>query len=331
MICRLGKDIPQIIGYVAESAQVIGKVQVLANASVWMGAVLRGDVESIIIGKGSNVQENCSLHTSYGLPLQIGENVSIGHNATLHSCTIGSGSLIGMGVTLLDGVEIGTGSLVAADSLLTPGSKFPENSFILGSPAERKKELGTAAREEILDNAKFYTQLSQRYQNELVVLRQNIRDQSLGELQWKLAIYVPLDIQDNHITDQDNRQNSPLQNSIYNNTHSNPLATEALKNPTTNLLEELKTALFQAGAGALGLYRHCSWQVEGVGQFMPLPNSQPAIGTQQELCRLPEYKLELLCSTSCLKPVLDALYRVHPYETPAYEIYPLYSPIASMY
>ena len=191
-----------------------------------------------------------------------------------------------MGATLLDAAEIGTGSLVAAGSLVTPRSKFPENSFISGSPAKRHKELGQTAREEILANAQLYAELGRRYQTELFPLQQNILKQTMAEQQWKLLIYVP--------------------------------TAEA------SLLEKLKEALFQAGAGELGLYRNCSWQVEGQGQFLPLTGSQPALGAAQQLCRVAEYKLELLCPVSRLKPALDALYRVHPYEVPAYDIYPVY-------
>ncbi len=294
MIYRLSDDIPEVAGYVAQSAQIIGKVRIMEGASVWMGAVLRGDVEAIELGPGSNVQENSSLHTSHGLPLLIGQNVTIGHSATLHSCIIGDGVLIGMGATLLDGAEIGTGSLVAAGSLVTPGSRFPENSFIVGSPAKRQKELGQAARDEILTNAKFYRELSRRYQTELVPLQQRLYNhtqiQQLAEQQWKLVVYVPLE-------------------------------TAA---STSNIIEELKAALFQAGAGEIGLYRNCCWQSQGQGQFLPQTASQPTIGEAGQLCQLMEYKLEMLCSVRHLKPVLDALYLIHPYECPAYEIYPIY-------
>ena len=304
MIYQFGNDVPEVLGYVADSAQVIGKVRIMAGASVWMGAVLRGDVEAIEIGPGSNVQENSSLHTSHSLPLQVGAHVTIGHSVTLHSCIIGDGSLIGMGATVLDGAEIGKGSLVAAGSLVTPGTKFGENSFILGSPAKRQKELGHAVQQEILANAQFYTELSKRYQTELIALQQSLYNsqaqhlpKELTEQQWKLVVYVPQQISSN-----------------------GTIGTET----SLKVIEELKAALFQAGAGELGLYRNCSWQSEGQGQFLPQAGSQPVIGQQQQLCKVIEYKLEMLCSVRYLKPVLDALYRVHPYECPAYEIYPIY-------
>ncbi|MEM9424088.1 MAG: gamma carbonic anhydrase family protein, partial [Spirochaetota bacterium] len=160
MIYRLGDDRPEIHGYVAPTAQIIGKVRILEDASVWMGAVLRGDIEAIVLGRGSNVQENSSLHTSHGIPLEVGENVTVGHSVTLHSCSVGDNCLIGMGATVLDGAEIGAGSLVAAGALVTPNTKFPENSFILGAPAKRHKEVGAAARAEIISNGRFYLELA---------------------------------------------------------------------------------------------------------------------------------------------------------------------------
>jgi carbonic anhydrase/acetyltransferase-like protein (isoleucine patch superfamily) len=131
-----GPDLPTDGDYfIADTATVIGKVRLKAGASVWFGAVLRGDNEWIEIGEGSNVQDNCTCHTDAGFPLVLGKNCTIGHNAILHGCTIGDGALIGMGSILLNGVRIGRGSIVGAGSVVTTGKQFPENSLILGSPA----------------------------------------------------------------------------------------------------------------------------------------------------------------------------------------------------
>ena len=121
--------------FIADSAQVIGKIRLKAAASVWFGAVLRGDNEWIEIGEGSNVQDNCTCHTDKGFPLTIGTNCTIGHNVILHGCTIGDGALIGMGSIVMNGAVIGRNSVVGAGSVITEGKQFPENSLIIGAPA----------------------------------------------------------------------------------------------------------------------------------------------------------------------------------------------------
>ena len=121
--------------FIADTATVIGKVRLKAHASVWFGAVLRGDNEWIEIGEGSNVQDNSTCHTDAGFPLTIGKNCTIGHNAILHGCIIEDGALIGMGSIVLNGARIGRGSIVGANSVVTGGKQFPENSLIIGSPA----------------------------------------------------------------------------------------------------------------------------------------------------------------------------------------------------
>jgi carbonic anhydrase/acetyltransferase-like protein (isoleucine patch superfamily) len=131
-----GPDLPSDGNYfIADTATVIGKVRVKANASVWFGAVLRGDNEWIELGEGSNIQDNCTCHTDAGFPLRIGKNCTIGHNAILHGCIIEDGALIGMGSIVLNGARIGRGSIVGANSVVTGGKQFPENSLIIGSPA----------------------------------------------------------------------------------------------------------------------------------------------------------------------------------------------------
>ncbi|MBU3720471.1 MAG: gamma carbonic anhydrase family protein [Burkholderiaceae bacterium] len=121
---------------VTETAVVIGKVELHANSSVWFGATLRGDNEPIVIGKGSNVQEGAVLHTDPGSPLHVGENVTVGHQAMLHGCTIGAGSLIGIQAVVLNDAVIGRDCLIGACALVTSGSKIPDRSMVLGSPAK---------------------------------------------------------------------------------------------------------------------------------------------------------------------------------------------------
>ncbi|MDB5367979.1 MAG: hypothetical protein JWM77_3906 [Rhodospirillales bacterium] len=122
--------------YVAPSATLIGRVQLAARASVWFGAVLRGDEDTIFIGEGSNVQDNCVLHTDQGFPMTVGDGVTIGHLAILHGCIIGAGSLIGMGSTLMNGVRIGRNCLIGARTLLTEGKEIPDNAVVRGSPGK---------------------------------------------------------------------------------------------------------------------------------------------------------------------------------------------------
>jgi carbonic anhydrase/acetyltransferase-like protein (isoleucine patch superfamily) len=122
--------------YVASSAALIGRVQLAARASVWFGAVLRGDEDTIFIGEGSNVQDNCVLHTDRGFPMTVGDGVTIGHLAILHGCIIGAGSLIGMGSTLMNGVRIGRNCLIGARTLLTEGKEIPDNAVVRGSPGK---------------------------------------------------------------------------------------------------------------------------------------------------------------------------------------------------
>lgn len=127
--------------FIADSADVIGKVHMEKNSSLWFQCVARGDVNKIFIGENTNIQDLCMLHVVEAHSLQIGKNVSVGHSVTLHACTVEDGCLIGMGATILDGAVIGENSLVAAGSLVPPGKKFPPRSFIIGNPAKVKREL----------------------------------------------------------------------------------------------------------------------------------------------------------------------------------------------
>jgi carbonic anhydrase/acetyltransferase-like protein (isoleucine patch superfamily) len=136
MIYALDGIAPRIdqTAWVAPDANLIGRVVLEAEASVWFGATLRGDNEEIRVGAGSNVQENCVLHTDMGYPLTIGANCTIGHKAMLHGCTIGDGTLIGMGATILNGAKIGKGCLIGACVLVTEGKEIPDGSLVMGAP-----------------------------------------------------------------------------------------------------------------------------------------------------------------------------------------------------
>ena len=137
-IYQFGEHTPQIdpSAYVVDSANIIGRVRLDANASIWFGVTIRGDNELISIGENSNVQENCVLHTDKGYPMAIGKQVTIGHLAMLHGCTVGDGSLIGIQAVILNNAKIGKNCLVGAGALVTEGKEFPDNSVILGSPAK---------------------------------------------------------------------------------------------------------------------------------------------------------------------------------------------------
>lgn len=148
-IYQLGKHAPEIdpSAFVADTATLVGNVTLEANASVWFGATLRGDNEPITIGENSNVQEGTVMHTDPGYPLAIGKNVTVGHQAMLHGCTVGDGSLIGIQAVVLNGARIGKGCLVGAGALVTEGKQFPDHSLILGSPA---KVVRTLTQEDLL-------------------------------------------------------------------------------------------------------------------------------------------------------------------------------------
>jgi carbonic anhydrase/acetyltransferase-like protein (isoleucine patch superfamily) len=131
--------------WVAPDAHVIGRARLGADVSVWFGAVLRADNDLIEIGEGSNIQEGAMLHADPGFPLAVGAHCTIGHHAILHGCTIGDGSLVGMGATVLNGARIGANCLVGANALVTEGKEFPDNSLIVGAPATAIRTLDAAA------------------------------------------------------------------------------------------------------------------------------------------------------------------------------------------
>jgi carbonic anhydrase/acetyltransferase-like protein (isoleucine patch superfamily) len=159
-----GPELPDAGSYfIAETATVIGKVRLKAAASVWFGAVLRGDNEWIEIGEGSNVQDNSTCHTDPGFPLLIGKNCTIGHNVILHGCTIEDGALIGMGSIVMNGARIGRGSVVGAGAVITEGKQFPENSLIIGAPARVIRTLDPEQAERQARPAQSYQRNGPRY------------------------------------------------------------------------------------------------------------------------------------------------------------------------
>lgn len=153
--------------YVADAATVIGKVVLGEGASVWPQAVLRGDNELIAIGAGSNVQEGAVLHNDAGFPLTVGVEVTIGHQAMLHGCSIGDGSLIGIQAVVLNGAVIGKNCLVGAGALVTEGKVFPDNSLILGTPAKVVRQLSEADVAKFRENARDYIERGQKHKQTL--------------------------------------------------------------------------------------------------------------------------------------------------------------------
>jgi carbonic anhydrase/acetyltransferase-like protein (isoleucine patch superfamily) len=149
--------------WIAETATVIGRVRLKNDASVWWGAVLRGDNEWIEIGERSQVQDNATLHTDPGFPLVIGRECVIGHNVILHGCKIGDHSLIGMGAILLNGSRIGKNSLVGAGELVPEGKEFPDNSLIVGAPARVVRPLDEKGAAMIAQGADIYVKRWQSY------------------------------------------------------------------------------------------------------------------------------------------------------------------------
>ena len=168
-IFQFGDVAPQIhpSAWVAETATVIGRVSLAENASVWYGAVLRGDNDWITIGARSNVQDGSVLHTDMGFPMTLGEDVSLGHMVMLHGCTIGDGSLVGIGSVVMNGATIGRNCIVGAGSLITEGKEFPDNSLIVGSPAKAIRTLTDEQAEKLKANAAHYVANAMRHRQEV--------------------------------------------------------------------------------------------------------------------------------------------------------------------
>lgn len=153
--------------FIAPSADIIGEVVVGKASSVWFNATVRGDVASIHIGEGSNIQDNTVIHVSTDVPVSIGNHVTIGHAVIIHSCTIGDGCLIGMGSTILDGAVLAEETLVGAASLIPPGKTYPPRSLVMGSPAKFIRILTEEELREMRENARHYEQASAEYKTAL--------------------------------------------------------------------------------------------------------------------------------------------------------------------
>jgi carbonic anhydrase/acetyltransferase-like protein (isoleucine patch superfamily) len=169
---RLDEHTPQVApsAWVADSAQVIGLVELADDASVWFGAILRGDMEPLRVGRGSNIQDGTVVHADRGFPVDIGDNVTVGHQAVLHGCTVGDGSLIGIQAVLLNGARIGRHSLVGAGALVTEGKVFPDGSLIMGSPARVVRPLTPAQIEGLARSAAHYVDNARRFRSGLTKL-----------------------------------------------------------------------------------------------------------------------------------------------------------------
>ena len=153
--------------WVAPDANVIGRVILGSASSVWFGATLRGDNEPIHVGQGTNIQENCVLHTDMGFPLTIGRDCTIGHKAMLHGCTIGDESLIGMGATVLNGAVIGRNCLIGAGALITEGKEIPDGSLVVGAPGKVVRALNDAAIQGLRASALHYQENMRRFRETL--------------------------------------------------------------------------------------------------------------------------------------------------------------------
>ena len=151
---------------ICPGAQVLGDVELGEDVSIWHGAVIRGDTDSITIDDNSNVQDNCVVHCTKGFPVEIGKNVSIGHGAVVHGCKLEDNVLIGMNATVLNGAHIGKNSIVGAGAGVSEGKNFPEGSLILGVPAKVVKQLNESQVKLIQDNADNYVKLSKQYKED---------------------------------------------------------------------------------------------------------------------------------------------------------------------
>ena len=153
--------------WIAPGASLIGRVRLERNASIWFGAVLRGDNELIHIGEGSNIQDGSILHTDMGFPLTVGKNCTIGHRVMLHGCTIGDNSLIGIGSTILNGTKIGKNCIIGAHTLLAEGKTIPDNSLVIGSPGRVVREVTALEVDGLKSSARHYVENWMRYDKSL--------------------------------------------------------------------------------------------------------------------------------------------------------------------
>ena len=169
MIYALGDIEPEFQGeyWIADNATVLGKVVLGNDVSVWFNAVLRGDNEFITVGEGSNIQDGVVLHTDVGTPLTIGKGVTVGHQAMLHSCSIGDNSLIGINAVILSRAKIGKDCLIGANTLMPEGKEIPDGSLVMGSPGKIVRELDEDAIEGLIESARGYVSNGKRYSKDL--------------------------------------------------------------------------------------------------------------------------------------------------------------------
>lgn len=170
MIYSLGDKRVKLEGeghFVAPNAAVIGDVTLQANSSVWFSCVIRGDGDHIEIGAGSNIQDGAVIHVDPGFPTTVGKNVTVGHNAMLHGCTIGDGSLVGINAVVLNGAKVGKRCLIGANALVTEGMEIPDGSMVLGAPAKVKKQLTEEQQLALMHNADHYMGNARRFNDTL--------------------------------------------------------------------------------------------------------------------------------------------------------------------
>ncbi|HUF87682.1 MAG TPA: gamma carbonic anhydrase family protein [Thermohalobaculum sp.] len=153
--------------YIAPGARLIGDVTLAEETSVWFNAVLRGDNEPIVLGRGTNVQDGCICHTDPGHPLTLGEEVTVGHNAILHGCSIGDGTLVGMGAVILNGAKIGKGCLIGANALITEGKEIPDYAMVVGQPGKVVRDVDERLAAELRRAAEVYRRRQRQYREGL--------------------------------------------------------------------------------------------------------------------------------------------------------------------
>ena len=165
MIYDLEKNVPEVHSdaWVAPNAIIVGKVKLEKNSSIWFNAVLRGDIEPIIIGENSNIQDGSVLHTDPGYPLTVGKGVTVGHMVMLHGCQISDDTLIGIGSIILNNAKIGKNCIVGANTLITENKIIPDNSLVVGSPGRILRKVTDEEIKAILENGKHYVDISKKY------------------------------------------------------------------------------------------------------------------------------------------------------------------------
>ena len=172
-IYQLGEMRPDIheTAWIADDANVIGNVELKEGSSVWFCTTIRGDNEIVVVGKGTNIQENTVMHTDIGFPLTIGENCTIGHKVMLHGCEIGTNSLIGMGTVILNGAKIGDNCLIGAGALITENKVIPDGSLVMGAPGKIVRQLDDAAIARLIKSALHYRENAARFRKKLVKVK----------------------------------------------------------------------------------------------------------------------------------------------------------------